>query len=120
MSSLIPVISSEDFIKILQAGRISELKSCEIVNGDKVIFTAIIHSTDMYASSFSKLQSEALAVKTNITHGVDPAELLTPFTPGLTVTDGDGVAHVFTTKEKRVAGLAKAREVRKQKQLVGV
>ena len=83
MSDLIPSVNWTDFARLVEEGKIREMKSCEVMlNGD--IFTAIIGHGDMYSSSYARTQAEYLAVKSNIVGGKDPAELIIDPYPNLT------------------------------------
>ena len=76
MSSLIPNVSVEQFIEILKTGRISELKSCTVADGENEKFTAVIFHGDINATEYQKAQAESLGERSNIGFGVDPEELL--------------------------------------------
>jgi len=97
MSDLIPNITEADFIKLLQQGKIKELKSCEVI-GEDYSFTAIIPHGDMFAAGYGRTQAEYLGVKTNIVGGVNPDEILT---------------NQPSVQDKKLANLAKARAVAK-------
>ena len=98
MSNLIPNINWVDFLKIVQAGKIGELKSCEIKVNDTFSFTAIIPKGDWVAKDYIRTQAEYLGMKSNISEGKDPVELLTSLEP-----------------EDKYPYLTKARLVRKEK-----
>ena len=75
MSELIPSCSWEDFCKIVEAGRLSELKSCEILFPEHKCNVIIFHG-DVFAIDFARTQSAYLAQKTNIELGKEPEVLL--------------------------------------------
>ena len=97
MSDLIPNITEADFIKVIQQGKIKELKSCEVV-GDDYSFTAIIPHGDMFSGGYARTQAEYLGLKSNIVGGKDPAE----------IAAGEAV-------EDKYPNLTKAREARRAK-----
>ncbi len=72
MSELIPSMSIAEFKK-LKVHEIKELKAVEVTADGSHLFTAIIPHGDMAASEYIKTQAEYLAVKANITGGVNPA-----------------------------------------------
>lgn len=95
MSDIIPSITSEDLIKIMQERRISELKSCEITFERQAKATIIVYHGDMDASDHIKVQASYLGMKSNISGGVNPEDM------------------VISTEDKRLAGLAKGRAILK-------
>jgi len=77
MSDLIPSIGWSDFKKIKEAGRLKDLKSCEVIFNQETIFTVIIYHGDPHTDGYARTQSEYLAVRTNpVGGGKDPDELL--------------------------------------------
>lgn len=95
MSELIPSCSWTDLVKIVKEGRTEELKSCQVNFNGSLIFTAIIPHGDYIAKDYVRIQSEYLALKSNIGGGVSPEEL--------------------TTSKTEYPNLIKAREARKAK-----
>src|SRR3990167_589969 len=93
MSDLIPNITEADFIKLLQQGKIKELKSCEVI-GEDYSFTAIIPHGDMYSGGYARTQAEYLGVKSNIVGGGNPNDIIQT-----------------TSQDKKLANLVKARAV---------
>ena len=75
MSDLIPSIAWVDFKTIVDAGKVSELKSCEILLPEHK-FNVIIFHGDSYTVDYARTQSEYLAVKTNAVSCKDPQEIL--------------------------------------------
>jgi len=75
MSDLIPNCAWTDFKKIVDAGRVSELKSCEILLPEHK-FNVIIFHGDSFTTDYARTQSEYLGLKTNTVSGKDPQELL--------------------------------------------
>jgi hypothetical protein len=73
MSEFIPSVELKDFNK-LNPAEIKELKSVEVTDGGKYLFTAIIPHGDMSSFDYGKTQAEYLAQKTNIVGGKDPEE----------------------------------------------
>lgn len=100
MSDLIPSVSWDAFVEIVRAGKIRELKACEVVTPDGYIFTAIIPHGDMMSGEYVRTQAEYLSLKANIVGGKDVEEIIvdTPASP----------------VDYRIAALAKARAARKQ------
>lgn len=76
MSDLIPSINWTDLLTIVKAGRIKDLKSCEIMFNQEHIFNVIIFHGDAFTADYARTQSEYLALKTNTVSGKDPEELL--------------------------------------------
>ena len=74
MSDLIPSMTITEF-RQLKASQIRELKSVEVVSDGEHLFTAMIPHGDYIARDYVKIQAEYLAVKANITGGVDIEEL---------------------------------------------
>lgn len=108
MSSLIPEIAWEALKRIVEAGKIRELKSCEVKLDGGYILTAIIPHGGAGTEDYARIQAEYLGVKANIPGGKDPEELLGELPEKLTLY------------EKRVAAMAHARKAKKLKQLVEV
>lgn len=75
MSDLIPEINWIEFVKIVKAGRIEELKSCEVKFNGSLIFTAIIPHGDFITKDYARVQAEYLGQKSNIPGGLDPEEV---------------------------------------------
>lgn len=97
MSEIIPSVKFEDLIKIMQEGRISELKSCEVTFEGQAKATIIVYHGDMDASDNIKVKASYLGMRSNISGGVNPEDM------------------VITTEDKRLAALAKGRAVLKAK-----
>jgi len=76
MSDLIPSINWTDLMAIVKAGRINDLKSCEINYNQEHIFTIVIPHGDSFTADYARTQSEYLALRTNTVSGKDPQELL--------------------------------------------
>ena len=75
MSDLISSCSWEDFKKVVEAGKVGELQSCEILLPDHD-FTVIIFHGDAFARDYARTQAEYLAQRTNSVAGKTPAELM--------------------------------------------
>jgi len=75
MSDLIPNCSWEDFKKIVDKGKVSELQSCEILSPEHD-FTVIIFHGDGLTRDYARTQAEYLALRTNSVSGKTPAELM--------------------------------------------
>jgi len=75
MSDLIQSCSWENFKKIVEAGKVGELQSCEILLPEHD-FTVIIFHGDAFARDYARTQSEYLAQRTNSVSGKTPAELM--------------------------------------------
>ncbi len=73
MSELIPSMSIADFKK-LKVADIKNLKAVEVTADGEHLFTAIIPHGDWVARDYVKIHAEQLAVKANISGGVDPKE----------------------------------------------
>ncbi len=113
MSDFIPSCSWEDFCKIVAAGRLSELKSCEVLFPEHLCTVIVFHG-DAFAMADARVPAEYLASRTNIEAGKYPNELLAEI-------EKHGVEQTEPTlHDKRVAAMAHAREARKQKQLAPV
>ena len=103
MGDYIPNIELHDFTKIVEAGKVGELKSCEVYNeSGEYLFTAIIGHTDIDSRTFARMRSDALGGTTNIVGGYDPADVLKTLPVDFGVSD-------------KYANLAKAREALKAK-----
>jgi len=76
MSELIPSITWIDFLKVVKLRRLGELKSCEVTFNGEHLFTAIISHGDVIASDYIRTQAEYLGVKSNISEGKNPEEIL--------------------------------------------
>ena len=63
MSDLIPEIGLEDLVRIIQAGKISELKSCEVRLGESIQMTAIIYHGDWEDIGNQRTKAEYLDIK---------------------------------------------------------
>jgi hypothetical protein len=74
MSDLIPSMTITEF-KQLKASDIRELKAVEVLSDGEHLFTAIIPHGDILARDYIRVQSEYLALKANISGGVNPEEL---------------------------------------------
>ena len=74
MSELIPTITSTEFKK-LKDSEIRALMAVEVISDGEHLFTAIIPHGDIYSKDYIKVQSEYLALKANITGGLDPSKL---------------------------------------------
>ena len=105
-SDLIPSCSWTDFKKIVDAGRVSELKSCEVDFNQSTIFTSIIYRGDSDTDGSAKSYSERIAVRTNIQGGKDPQELLEEICPYLNLPVKTDVVVLkrqgSTTKSKKL------------------
>jgi len=75
MSDLIKSCNWEDFKKVVEAGKVSELQSCEILLPEHD-FTVIIFHGDGLTRDYAKTQSEYLALRTNSVSGKTPADLM--------------------------------------------
>lgn len=75
MSDLIPSCTWADFKTIVDAGRVEELKSCEILLPEHR-FNVVIFRGDTYTDSEAKAKSERTALRTNYQGAKDPQELL--------------------------------------------
>lgn len=104
----IPTVNWPDFVKIVEAGRIQKLKSCEVKFDGTPIFTAEITHGDMYTDSYTRINAEQVAIRSNIPGGVDPEELLKELQ--------DVVVDEFPNLTKARA----ARQAKRQKVGVGV
>jgi len=99
MSDINPNVKWTDFVTIVEAGRVADLKSGEVFLNGEYIFTVIIGHTDIDSRTFARMQSDFLALKTNIVGGKDPEELIAEIIPA----------------KPRYPHLEKAREVRRLK-----
>lgn len=102
MNELIPTIEWDDLVKIVEAGKLRELKSCEVDIGGERRAIIVIYHGDVDADSYARIQSERIALKSNIVGGKEPSELLAELQPS-------------TLYDKRVAAMANAREAKKAK-----
>lgn len=75
-SDLIPNVTWTDLCTIVKAGKIKELKSCEVEFNQATIFTCVIYHGDPDTDGSAKSYSETIALRTNIQGGKDPQELL--------------------------------------------
>ena len=75
MSDLIPGCPWVDFKKIVDAGKVEELKSCEILLPEHKFNVVIFHG-DAFTKDYARTQSEYLALRTNTVGGKDHQELL--------------------------------------------
>ena len=77
MSDLIKSISWKQFVHVVEAGRVLELQSCEVIlpNGNHD-FTVVIFHGDGFSRDYARTQSEYLALRTNSVGGKDLEELL--------------------------------------------
>ena len=75
MSDLIPNCTWENFKKVVEMGKVSELQSCEILLPEHD-FTVIIFHGDAFARDYARTQAEYLAQRTNSVSGKTPAELM--------------------------------------------
>jgi len=73
MSNLIPSMSLEE-LKKLDGAEIAKLKAVEITSDGAHLFTAIIPHGDYTAMDYIKTKAEYLAMKANISGGIDPNE----------------------------------------------
>ena len=101
--SEIKSINFEDLVKIVRAGKITDLQSCEVMIDGGHHFTAIIFHGDKFASEYPRTQSEFLGVIANISGGKDPEEVLKEIQP-------------LSLYDQQVSRMAKAREAKKAKQ----
>ena len=116
MSDLIPEINWDNLVQIVKDGKVGELKACEVKFNGSYLFTAIIPHGDVVARDYIRIQSEYLALKANISGGVDPGELLIPTLdgyPNLTKArearrlTREGNIPVLVSNEKQLSGLTK-------------
>jgi len=75
MSDLIKSCSWEDFKKIVDKGKVSELQSCEILLPEHD-FTVIIFHGDNFSRDYARTKAEYLAQRTNSVSGKTPDELM--------------------------------------------
>ena len=75
MSDLIKSCSWEDFKKIVDKGKVSELQSCEILLPEHD-FTVIIFHGDNFSRDYARTKAEYLAQRTNSVSGKEPVELM--------------------------------------------
>ena len=81
MGDLIPEIKWADLVKIVEDGKIGQLKACEVLLNGGYTFTAVIPHGDMVTRDYTKTQAEYLSLRANITGGVDPDEILNVISP---------------------------------------
>ena len=75
MSDLIQSVNWEDFKTIVDAGKVKELKSCEILCPEHDFNVVIFHG-DTFSRDYARTQSEYLALRTNTVSGKGAEELL--------------------------------------------
>lgn len=76
MSDLIPEINWTDFQKIVKDGKIGELMACNVNFNSELMFIALIPHGDVFSKDGVRTPGEMLALRANISGGVDPSELL--------------------------------------------
>ena len=102
MSEVIPSITEAEFIKILQQGKLKELKSCEVI-GDGYTFTAIIPHGDMFSTGYARTQAEYLGMRSNIVGGVNPDEMVSGPAPVKKWANMNQAERIAYRESKKVA-----------------
>ena len=119
MSDLIKSCSWEDFKKVVDAGKVGELQSCEVLLPEHD-FTVIIFQGDGLTRDYARTQAEYLALRTNSVSGKPPVELMADieeelcrFTNITAKKDADTLKSSENITKPRKSGARRAKAKRK-------